>query len=76
MDPIKTLMPLTDLSKAFDFNDRTLLFTKLDSTGVRGVPLRWFSSYISMLYMKRIFVINGQLSDPVEVRFFKDFVNT
>lgn len=63
-------MSLIDLSKGFDFNDWTLIFTKLDSIGVRGVPLRWFSSYICMPYRMRIFLIKGQLSDPVEVRFF------
>ena len=46
-----------DLSAAFDTVASHTLLTKLESTGITGIPLRWFQSYMSgrsqkVLYLK------------------------
>jgi len=36
-----------DLKKAFDTVDHQILSERLDSAGIRGIPLLWFQNYLS-----------------------------
>ena len=42
-----TVMLFLDLSAAFDTLATTTLLAKLKSTGITGVRLKWFNSYMS-----------------------------
>jgi methylaspartate ammonia-lyase len=50
-----------DLKKAFDVVPHNILLKKLEKLGIRGVALRWFSSYLEGRSQR--VEIDGQLSD-------------
>ena len=52
---------MLDLKKAFDFINHKLLLTKLAHYGIRGVPLKWLSDYLSSCTRKT--KINGNFSN-------------
>ena len=52
---------MLDLKKAFDFINHKLLLTKLAHYGIRGVPLKWLSDYLSSRTQKT--KINGNFSN-------------
>lgn len=43
----KSLLILLDIEKAFDSISHKKLLVKLENIGIRGTPLKWFSSYLS-----------------------------
>ena len=58
------VITLIDIRKAFDCVNHRILLTKLEAYGIRGIPLRWFESY---LLNRRCFI---------QIENFKSDVNT
>ena len=54
-----------DLRKAFDTVNHSILLTKLDHYGIRGIALQWFKSYLNN--RKQYLFINGESSHLKEV---------
>ena len=46
---------MLDLTKAFDTLDHTILETKLNHIGIRGITLKWFTSYLSNRHQYTVF---------------------
>ena len=54
-----------DLKKAFDTVNHSILLKKLEHYGVRGVPLDWFTSYLTN--RKQYVSVRGNISETLEV---------
>ena len=52
-----------DFSKAFDTVNHEILLKKLESYGVRGLPLRWFNSY---LRNRKQYTALGDIKSPMQ----------
>ena len=53
------------MKKAFDTVNHSILLKKLEHYGVRGIPLRWFLSYLSG--RKQHVSVAGNLSETLEI---------
>jgi len=59
-------MVAIDLQKAFDTVNHSILLQKLDHYGVRHVPLKWFTSYLSN--RSQVTYVNNVISDMGFIR--------
>ena len=50
-----------DFSKAFDAVNHQILLKKLESYGIRGIPLKWFTSYLEN---RQQYVTVGHIDSP------------
>ena len=63
-----TIMTFLDFSAAFDTVDHKLLIDKLEyNFGIKGIPLKWFKSYLDGRYYK--VKINSTLSEEHPLKF-------
>ena len=60
------LVLLIDLKKAFDTVNHDVLLKKLEFYGIRGLPLKWFESYLTNRHQK--VVLSGQSSSLKPLR--------
>ena len=54
-----------DFAKAFDTVNHSILLKKLEKYGIRGIPLVWYTSYLSNRY--QAVKINNTISKPLKV---------
>ena len=63
------VLALLDLKKAFDLINHKLLINKLNAYGIRGLPLKWLSNYLTDRFQKtkvnNIFSTNKPISAGV-----------
>ena len=54
-----------DFAKAFDTVNHNILLKKMEIYGIRGLPLKWFKSY---LYRRQVVKVNGVCLTPLEIK--------
>ena len=54
-----------DFAKAFDTVNHSILLQKMEHYGTRGLPLSWFTSYLSKRH--QAVEINNNMSDSLEI---------